>query len=285
LRTQLADLCDTLDPAFADPDLEVSLSGKTTIKFRDIDARFSHSVREGLQFIRRYQCLSKLDVEVLQLLADEDDAIGAPVTRQRKPQAAARLQTIVRDFACRVVRRSLGARSAVVRDVKTLSDYERLVGDDQDLMYQAAKQVDALLNDGDRFVVTLNTTFGEPLPPEARRVVLQTVKQKVRSISPSRNGRPSADLRFLGVGPQAGIQYIALTYELFRSVREMQGGMLPSSLPRAVIASLDTTRARLAGRIVRDEEQLDGSEIHVGLREEVIVREMGRFLVRRENTL
>ncbi|HEX6039997.1 hypothetical protein [Longimicrobium sp.] len=282
LRTQLADLCDTLDPAFADPDLEVSVSGRTTIRLRDIDARFSHSVREGLQYIRRFQCLSKLDTDVLQYLAEADDAIGAPATRQRKPQTAARLQTIVRDFACRVVRRSLGARSSMVRDVTTLSDYERLVGDDAALMHHAAKQVDTLLNDKERFVVTLNTTFGEPLPPDARRVVLVTARQKVRPVSLPTGGRPAADLRFLGVGPPSAVQFIALTYELFRSVRDMQGGMLPSSLPRAVVASLDATRARLAGRIVRDEEQLDEAEIHVGLRKEVIVREMGQFLVRRE---
>jgi hypothetical protein len=48
------------------------------------------------------------------------------------------------------------------------------------------------------------------------------------------------------------------------------------------MALLDTTRARLAGRIVRDEEQLDGAEIHIGIRDEMIVREFGRFVVRGE---
>jgi hypothetical protein len=282
LRTQLADLCDTLDPAFADPDSEVDLSGKTRIPLRDIDARFSHSVREGLQFIRKYKCLSRLDVDLLERLADADDAIGEPNTRRRKPQVATRLQTVVRDFACRLVRRSVGARSGVVRDLATLSDYERVVAGDDQLMYEAVKQVDGLLHEGDRFVVTLNTTFGEPLPPQARRVVLKTMRQKVRPLARLANGRPSSDLRFLSVGPQAAPQYIALTYELFRSVREMQGGMLSASLPRAVIAALDATRARLAGHIVRDEDELDGAEIRVGLRDEVIVREMDRFIVRKD---
>jgi hypothetical protein len=282
LRAQLSDLCDTLDPAFADPDLEVDLSAKTRIPLRDIDARFSHSVREGLQFIRKYKCLSRLDLDLLERLADADDAIGAPDTRRRKPQVATRLQTVVRDFACRLVRRSIGARAGVVRDLTTLHDYERVVSGDDQLMYEAVKQVDGLLHEHDRFVVTLNTTFGEPLPPQARRVVLKTMRQRVRPLERPGIGRPSSDLRFLSVGPHAAPQYIALTYELFRSVREMQGGMLSASLPRAVIAALDTTRARLAGQIVRDEYQLDGAEIQVGLRDEVIVREMDRFIVRRE---
>ena len=57
--------------------------------------------------------------------------------------------------------------------------------------------------------------------------------------------------------------------------------MLPASLPRTVVALLDTAAAKLAGRVVRDEEQLDGSEIRLGLRDEVVVRELERFLIRR----
>ena len=84
------------------------------------------------------------------------------------------------------------------------------------------------------------------------------------------------------MGSGTSNQPIPLTYELFKSVRELRGGMLAASLPRTVTALLDTTRARLAGRIVRDEEQLDGAEIRIGTRPETIVRELGKFLVRNE---
>jgi hypothetical protein len=43
---------------------------------------------------------------------------------------------------------------------------------------------------------------------------------------------------------------------------------------------LDTTRARLSGKIVRNEELLDEGEIRIGLRDDVIVRELAAFLVR-----
>jgi hypothetical protein len=282
LRAQLADVCNVLDPALADPDLEVDVSGKTRVRLRDLDSRFSQSVREGFHFIRKYKCLTPLELDVLERLAIADDDISNPDTRRRKPAVAARLQMVIRDFACRVVRRSIGVRAGLVRHVSTLRDFEKVVEGDNRLIYQAVKQVEGLLNERERFVVTLNTTFGEPLPPHARRVVLETAKQKVRQVKVSGDGRPAADLRFLAVGPQSAAQHVPLTYELFHSVRELQGGMLAASLPRPVIAALDTARARLAGHIVRDEDQLDGAEIRIGLRDEVIVREMQQFLVRKE---
>ena len=281
LKSQLDQLCDTLDPAEADPDLEVDVSAKTRIALRDVDARFSHSVRDALQFIRKYQVLSRIEIDVLELLADCDDTLGAAENRRHKPAVAARLQAVVRDISCRIVRRNLGARTGVVRDVKTLHDFEQVVQGDPGLMYQSAKQVQGLLNIGEHFITTLNTTFGEPLPPQARRVVLKTPKQKVRSVAAANTGRPTADLKFLEVGPKAAAQHIPLTYELFRAVQELQAGMVTASLPGTVVAALDAARARLAGHIVRDEVELDGAEIRIGVRDEVIVREMQQFLVRK----
>ena len=151
-------------------------------------------------------------------------------------------------------------------------------------LHDSVKQVEALLNEKDRFVVTLNTTFGEPLPPEPRRAVLTTDRQKVRPRESRTVGRPAASLRFLSIGTGASAQSIPMTFELFRAVRELRAGMMPASLPRPVIALLDTTRARLSGQIVRDPNLLDGAEIRIGLRNEVIVRELNRFIVRQGET-
>jgi len=46
------------------------------------------------------------------------------------------------------------------------------------------------------------------------------------------------------------------------------------------VALLDTTRAKLAGAVVRDEEALEGGEIQLGIRTDVIVRNFGSFVVR-----
>lgn len=282
LEPQLAGLCESLDPALADPDEEIEVSSKTVVLLREIDARFSQSTREGLQFLRRYRCLTVLEVDLLLKLAETDDELGEGEARRRRPATASRLQAFIREFACRLVRRTLGVRSGVVRDAATLKGFQAVMDGDEQLLHDSVKQVEALLNEKDRFVVTLNTTFGEPLPPEPRRAVLTTDRQKVRPRESRTVGRPAASLRFLSIGTGASAQSIPMTFELFRAVRELRAGMMPASLPRPVIALLDTTRARLSGQIVRDPNLLDGAEIRIGLRNEVIVRELNRFIVRQE---
>lgn len=279
LESQLIGLCDLLDPAVADPDMEVAVSAHTTIKFRDLDTRFSQSVGEGLKYIRKYQCLTVLEMDVLAKLDEADRCLSDPDVVNRKPAIAARVQLLVRDFACRFTRRSVGARCASVRNKDILADFQRVIEGDNVLLHEAVKQVEGLLNARDHFVVTLNTTFGEPLPPGQRRATLTTDKQKVRPRPLPGSDRPTASLRFLGVGSGSSSQSIPLTYELFKSVRELRQGMMPASLPRPVIALLDTTRARLAGTIVRDEELLEGAEIRLGNRDDIIVRERCEFVV------
>ncbi len=283
LRTELSALSQALDPSCAGSDLDIDVSGKTTLKLREIDARFSHSVRDGLDMMRRHQCLSSNELALLKKLAAADEQLGAPEVRNRKSTTAAALQILVRDFSCRLVRRSLGVRNGVVKDYPHIEGYTRLVGNDEKLAYGAAKGVEEMLNSKDRFTVTLNNTFGEPSPPFNKRVVLETSKQKVRPARSDTNGRPRSDLRFLSVGSHTSTQHVALTYELFRSVQEMQTGMLPASLPRPVVAALDAVRARLAGRIVRSREALDGAEIVIGDRSERIVIDDNRFIVRSED--
>lgn len=285
LRTELSAIVQALDPAYASPDLDVDLSNQTSVKLREIDARFSHSVREGYDFIRKYQFLSLNEAALLRRLADADDKLGSAEARKKRPTTAASLQVLVREFACRLVRRTLGVRNALTHGKETIEDFALLVASNDNLAYEAAKQVESLLNENGKFTVTLNNTFGEPPPPITRRVVLETLRQKVRSFKPETAGRPRSDLRFLTVGSQTSTQAIPLTYELYRAVRELREGMLAASLPRSVVASLDAARARLAGRVVRDEEALDGAELRIGIRDERIAIEYGVFRLRTEEEL
>ena len=282
LRTELSALCAALDPSCASPDLDIDVSGRTTLKLRDIDARFSHSVRDGLEMLRKYKCLSANETELLRRLADADDKLGEADARNKKPTTAAALQVLLRDFSCRLVRRSLGVRNAVVRDFQFVEGFAKLVGGDDQLAVDAAKRVEGLLNPTNRFTVILNNTFGEPPPPLDKRVVLETDKQRVRPAKSDTVGRPRADLRFLTVGAGTATQHIALTYELFRAVQEKQAGMLSASLPRPVVAAIDAARARLAGRIVRGRDALEGAEISIGTRSERILVDEDRFIVRAE---
>ena len=246
LEAQLNTLCTVLDPAVADPDLETAVSAQTTITLRDLNMRFSQSVSEGLRYIRKYQCLTPLEIDVLQRLDEADRALSESDVVNRRPATAERVQLLLRDFSCRFVRRSVGARSAVVRDTQTVADFHRVVDGEATLLHTAAKQVEGLLNEKEHFVVVLNTTFGEPLPPEQRRATLVTEKQKVKPWPTTATDRPRSPIRFLSIGSGDTVQSIPLTFELFRSVRELRQGMMPASLPRAVVALLDTTRAKLA---------------------------------------
>lgn len=282
LERQLESLCDLMDPAITDPDELVQVSSRTEIKLREIDARFSQSVGEGLSFIAPYRALAPAEIELLKRLAKADQALSDPAVRNRRPTAADRVQIQVREFACRLVRRSIGVQAGVSRDAKVLERFALVISGDDELLVRVVKQVDKLLNDRDHFTTSLNTTFGEPLPPAVRRATLTTQKQVVRPQKAASTGRPLSGLRFLRVGIPGSHQSVALTFELFKSVTDLGNNLLPAVLPRTVVALLDAIRARLSGRIVRDEDSLEGAEIRVGLRSESIVRELGQFVIQRE---
>jgi hypothetical protein len=268
-------LVDLLDPALADPDSEVAISARTTIVLRDLDTRFSRSINEGIAFVRKFQALSITELDLLKRLAAADALLSLPQIRRKRPAAASRLQHILRDFACRLVRRSICTRSAVVADAKILLAFQRVVEDEQSSqLYEVADQVERLLNNGQDFEVSLTTTFGQ--------ATLIVPSRHVGMCQPATVGRPRSPICFLEVGSGQSAQPIALTYDLFKAVKELERGLSPASLPRTVVALLDTTRARLAGPIVRDAEILRRSRIRVGTDGTVIARSWDRFVSRNE---
>ena len=275
LEQQLEALVEALDPAIADPSAIVALASRELHLGDEVDARFSHSVADGLAHVRRL--LSPAEVSLLERLAESDRKLTNPDLRRRRPVLAKRVQGLVRDFSCRLVRRSLGVRYGVTCEHDLLAEFEKVVAGDVTLLHKAVKHVEALINQREQFVVVLNSTFGEPLAPLPRRATLHTARERVRPFELSTAGRPESPVRFLYVGGKE--HALALTYDLFRSVRELERGMLPASLPRPVVALLDATRARIGGRVVRDEDKLDGAEIRI--RDMVITREPGAFVVTR----
>lgn len=281
LKPQLVGLAESLDPAVAEPSSKIELSTRDLFFGKDIDARFSQSIGEGLTQVRRL--LSVIEIDLLERLERTDELLSSSEIRRKRPATARRVQNLIRDFACRLVRRSLGVRYGVTRERDVLTDFEKVISGNTQLLHKAVKQVEALINDDDNFLVILNSTFGEPLVPQPRRATVRTTKQKVKPVETSVIGRPAPTVRFLSIGGRG--HPLALTYELFRSVRELEAGMLPASLPRPVVALLDTTRARLAGTVVRDEEMLDGAEMRIGTRDTVISRELGEFVVLKDNAI
>ncbi|WP_247332220.1 zeta toxin family protein [Bradyrhizobium sp. 21] len=269
---------ELLDPAMSSPDAEVILWGGA-VRLGEFDARFSRSVREGLDFAVGCRALSHNERTLLERLAALDELLAVPRLRLKRPAAANRIQRAVRDFACRITRRSVGARNAAVPDAATLDAFKRVVadadGEGHDLR-EIANQVEDLLNDDHNFNVSLTTTFGQPLPPSRRRATLVVSRRRVFPRDVAHKGRPRQSICFLDVEVGSTPQPIALTYDLFKAVTDLDHGLSPASLPRSVLALLDTTRARMAGSMVRDRDVRERPTIILG--ETVAVeRYRGRF--------
>lgn len=254
-----------LDPALARPDTVVEVSRNTHYRLRDVDTRFSRSVAEGLEHVRKSRILTSLELELFRRLAELDTHLSRQDVRKKRPATATRVQRLVRDFACRLVRRSIGVRTMTALDAPVLQEFQDIVEDRRDDgVFEVAREIELLLNKGQEFEVPLTTTFGQPLPPSSVQALLVVPRRHVQPANPTTEGRPAAPLRFLEVGEGNSAQNVALTYELFKAVKDIKRGLSNASLPRSVLALLDTTGARLAGPIVRDETVLRRAEIRLG---------------------
>jgi hypothetical protein len=265
IAAALDGVVDIMDPAITNPDTEIQATQRTAFWLRDIDVRFSRSISEGLDYLRKYQILPKVEIELLERLGKLDADLSNSAVRRKRPAAATRVQRLVRDFACRTVRRTLGTRTAAVLDASILADFQRVAEDEAgDELYEVAREVERLLNTNQDFEISLTTTFGQPLPPPMQRATLVVPARPVKPLEEHAIDRPRNPIAFLRVGGGKSSQAIALTYDLFKAVKELKRGMSVASLPRTVLALLDTTRARLSGPIVRDRDILDRARIRIG---------------------
>ena len=278
----LNDIVDKLDPALASPDGVMQINQSAKVKVRDLDALFSRSVQTGLDQLKNSRSLSTIENVLLKRLAFVDEKLSEIEDRRKNPAAAKRIQRLLRDFSCRFVKRSLGAKYAVVRDLAILESYEKVVAvpsDDGRLLDQVSEEFEKLLNQNDRFSVSLNTTFGQPLPPAQKQVKLTVQGVYVESMEENENGRPHSPFRYLKIGAADNINHPqALTFDLYKALKELGSGVSAASVPPSVIAMLDTTRARLAGAVVRNESVLRGAKIQLGKTGTTIRYQRGKFV-------
>lgn len=281
----LEGLVGTLDPAFASSDSEVAVSSRSTVILGDLDMRFSRSIAGGIEFIRKYQILSPNELELLRRLSRAEMMLSSPIIRRKRPAAANRVQNTLRDFSCRLVRRSICTRSAVVADAPILEAFQQVIedSDKQQHLFEVVRQVKELLNNGKEFEVSLTTTFGQPLPPRQRQATLVVQQSSVRMPPQNITGRPHPPICYLQVGQGQSAQPVPLTYDLFKAVKELERGLSPASLPRTVVALLDTTKARLSGPIVRDKGLLEDARIRVGADGTIVARSWNGFVEGKED--
>lgn len=279
----LEGIVDTLDPAFASPDCDVAVSTHSKINLGELDVRFSRSLAGGIEFVRKFKVLSKNEMELLKRLSNADELLSSPTIRKKRPAVASRIQHILRDFSCRLVRRSICTRTAIVADFQILQAFQLVVEkNDGHQLHEAVRQVKGLLHTGQEFEVSLTTTFGQPLPPKQRQATLVVPQRNVRMLPQKTSGRPRPPICYLGIGEVNSAQAVPLTYDLFKAVKELERGLSPASLPRTVLALLDTTKARLSGPIVRDKDLLDQAKMRIGANGIVISSSWNGFYAHKE---
>jgi hypothetical protein len=276
----LVSLSEKLDPALARSEYVVNINSKTKLELEEIDARFSRAINIGLDYLKPMHVLTKSEVALLLRLSTADEYLSIPTVRRKKPTSATRLQQLIRDFSCRLVRRSLGARFGVVLGMDYLIQFQKIIEDqDGQQLQEVAKQVRKLLNGEDGFEVPLVTTFAQPAPPLHRQAMLIIPPVKVSPIALRSKQRPRSPLCFLRIGAKDSGQSIALTYELFQAIKDLEMGLSPASLANEVVALIDTTKARFSGQFIRSEDVVDDSLIRIGAKSVEISKVFNGFNV------
>ncbi len=259
-----------LDPALAPVESGMIDQAGQLLTVGELEERFSMSVRSGLELVSEH--IQPLERELMIRLADADDALAEEHFPRAKSHDAKLLQASLRQFCCRLIKRSLGVRRGICRDLTFYEEYENALND-ENALFTVRRQLKQLLHDAqNRFSASLVTTFGQPLAKRARDITLLAQGVQVRN-SPGAGlaGRPAEPIPYLWVDRHL----VPLTFTLFKSLREVVDGLHDASLPSEIFAQLNSIRSLVAGTISRDLESLsEDSSIRFGcLPHEVVLRE------------
>ena len=243
---------EVLDPALASGSDVLVKTQKRTCSIQDVEERFSLSVKDGLDFVRHH--LADLERDVLRSLAESDHFLTSPAFPRKLANSARTIQQVVRQFACRLVKRSIGVRGGVCKRLERLREYELASTSGGDLR-EFRKSLQSLLHDDrGRFTASLATTFGQPVPYRSRDVRLITSKVPVRTVQRVRSdSRPADPVPYVRIGNYC----VPVTMELFGSLAERDRGLRAASLAPAVFALFDTTRSIVTGETSRDPHILE----------------------------
>ena len=251
-RTITSKLCPLLDPANCKPDVTISYATTRNYTVKDLDESFSISVGQGLDLVKRR--ILPIENQILQRLAAADDRLSSEHISNQDKLKAERLQTTIRLFACRMVKRSIGTRNGVHCKLDSLTSY-RAALDDSKILKNVQIRLRTLINDEQRniFSVPMTTTFAQPAPPTKRNLILECQKVKVKGWKTQDTERPKAQIAYLNVDDAP----VPLTFELYDALQNLDKGMHSGSLNDEVFAMIDRIRSKVAGRVVRDAEALD----------------------------
>lgn len=267
---------ETLDPALASGPIPFIKTSKREFTIQEVEECFSLSVADGLEMVRLQ--LSELERDVLRELAASDQFLSSQAY-PRKLNASARLmQQVIRQFACRLVKRSIGTRRGICKGLNRLRAYRDASVRPEELK-PFRKSLQMLLHDDrNRFTASLATTFGQPVPYRSRDVRLITTKVSVKMVPrQASDTRPEDPIPYVQIGNN---YVVPVTMELFSSLAERDFGLRVSSLTPAVFALFDTTRSMVTGEVSRDSQVLEEELlIEIGGSRELLQLEDGEVSV------
>ena len=250
------DFATFLDPAllYGEQKMYTEAKDGKIVTVNDVDEHFSLSIKDGLELVSKR--LAPSERKLLIQLSEADEALMDQHHPSKVSKQVRRLQSSMRQFAGRLVKRSLGLKYGVSKDVNLFADYAGLY--QSDLQHENLEDlVEQLVNEERRFFkIPLSTTFGQPVAHWDREVSL-----RVRSVKTSMEmfkgdiSRPANRFPFIKVHNR----YIPVTFALYKALVELEEGLDPASLPQEVFALFDEVKSVTAGQIARDMNFVDGN--------------------------
>jgi hypothetical protein len=241
-----------LDPALATEDDVLLPMGSDGFSVTDIEQAFSISVRDGLDRVGGQ--LEPLERDVLKLVSAADESLTEDRFPRNRTRQARLLQMTLRQYAARLVKRSLGCRLGACKNQRAYQQYLIALRSPNGLK-GARKELGGLLHDHkNHFRAGLATTFGQPIADRSRDVVLLLSKKvTIEPVPPaSGNGRPVSSLPYLKVDDY----FQALTFDLFVALSEVGKGLHEGSLPSEIFSLLDRVKSLVSGSVIRDPQVL-----------------------------
>jgi len=272
-------LAPMLDPGLAEGHLVLMETTGKSLEVRTIEDFFSVSVLEGKTRTRHQ--LQSLEVRLLDELQTIDIALDTENFPSNRSRDVYLIKSLVRQFAVRITKRSLGSRNAVFHKMDNLRKYAEAIHDDA-ILRRVLKNMSGLLHDTqNNFRAHLATTFGQPLAERSRDISL-IVKKRVNirpiAVTATADNKPPQPIPYVKIESH----FLGLTFDLFDSLVNIASGLHPASLPSDTYALLDRVKSLVAGEVVRDLNVIDedpvlllgGGHLFAEFRE-------GRFFVER----
>jgi hypothetical protein len=268
-----------LDPSLATGDGVLFTRNGEDITVTDIEDRFSLSIGEGLDLVANQ--IETLERDVLERLRIADESLMEDKLPRTRTKQARLLQSTLRQFSARLTKRSLGTRQGVCMDSNIFQNYANATKQPS-ILRGVRNGLKGLLNDkNNQFKAGLATTFGQPVAHRSRDVSLSIDSSINVSVAEklSPHTRPTDYLPYLLVDKH----YIALTFDLFKALDEVNDGLHDASLPGEIYSLLDRVKSLVSGRVVRDKKILsEDPKIVLGSSNGIVEYLNGQFIYSNE---